>query len=468
MPPPPTRNADTWLFAGLCLIVILAPLPLGSNRAWAAQLLQLSIAVLAAGAAWVLARGLVAPSAALRNSLPAILLFAAIPAWTLLQLLPLPPAWLPISQDPGASLYKLQKSIAYLLVFLLCLQLLDTPARLERLAQIIVISGVLQATYGVLVATGGPSMDLLGIHALTPHKSDATGTFLNRNNLAGYLEMALAVGIGLLIAGFSSTDSATSWRARLRRLLTILLGGKARIRLFLVIMVIGLVMTHSRMGNAAFFASMGISAVIGLAIFRKSSRSMVILFASMVAIDLLIISSWFGLARLAERIENTSLAEEARTDVNTHALPWLQDHWLTGSGAGSFASQFPFYRKSDVAHFFDFAHNDYLQLLGEYGLIGGLMFAGIAVLSLHAAIQAQRRRRNPLLRGMGFAAMMGIISLLIHSTVDFNLHIPANAMLFSMLCALAFLARHQGQDAKENSPRQLQRQQRGNKSELHA
>lgn len=468
MPPPPTRHADTWIFAGLCLMVVLAPLPLGSNRTWAAQFLQLWIAVLATGTAWLLARGLLAPSPALRRGLPAALLFAAIPAWTLLQLLPLPPAWSLISQDPGATLYKLQKSIAYLLVFLLSLQLLNTPSRLERLAQIIVICGVMQAVYGVLTLTGGSSVDILGIREMTQHTGDATGTYLNRNHLAGFLEMSLAVGVGLLIAGFSSADSATSWRARLRRLLTILLGGKARIRLFLVAMVIGLVMTHSRMGNTAFFASMGISALIGLAIFRKSSRSMVILFVSMVAIDVLIISTWFGLERLVERIENTNLAEEERTDVNAHALPWVQDHWLTGSGAGSFASQFPSYRTAEVGAFFDFAHNDYLQLLGEYGLIGGLLFAGIAVLSLHAAIQAQRQRRNPLLRGMGFAAMMGIISLLIHSSVDFNLHIPANAMLFCMLCGFAFVARHQGQDAAASPPRQLHRQRRRNKSELHA
>ncbi len=467
MPPLTTRNADTWIFASLCLIVVLAPLPLGSNRAWAAQLLQLWIAILATGTAWLLARGRIAPSAALRRGLPAVLLFAAIPAWTLLQLLPLPSTWTPISQDPGASLYKLQKSTAYLLVFLLCLQLLSTPVRLERLAQVIVISGVMQAVYGVLTLTGDGSLDVLGIREMTHHKGDATGTFLNRNHLAGFLEMSLAVGIGLLIAGFSSSDNGTSWRARLRRLLTILLGGKARIRLFLVAMVIGLVMTHSRMGNTAFFASMGISALIGLAIFRKSSRSMVILFVSMVAIDVLIISTWFGLERLVERIENTNLAKEERTDVNAHALPWVQDNWLTGSGAGSFASQFPAYRTAEVGAFFDFAHNDYLQLLGEYGLIGGLLFAGIAVFSLHAAVQAQRRRRNPLLRGMGFAAMMGIISLLIHSSVDFNLHIPANAVLFSMLCALAFVARHQGRDSPADT-RHVSRQPPSNKRELHA
>jgi putative inorganic carbon (HCO3(-)) transporter len=119
-----------------------------------------------------------------------------------------------------------------------------------------------------------------------------------------------------------------SWRERSRRFLRALLEGKARVRLFLVIMVIALVMTHSRMGNSAFFASMGISAMIGFFIYRKVSRSLVILFASMIIIDLFIISAWFGLDKLATRIEQTHISEEVRLDVNANAWPWVENHWF--------------------------------------------------------------------------------------------------------------------------------------------
>jgi putative inorganic carbon (HCO3(-)) transporter len=62
----------------------------------------------------------------------------------------------------------------------------------------------------------------------------------------------------------------------------------------------------------------------------------------------------------------------------------------------------------------------------------------IVLSSLWAAVMAQRRRQNQVLRGMAFAAMMGIISLMIHASVDFNHYIPANAMLFILLCAFAW------------------------------
>lgn len=438
----PQRLPDHWLFVLFCTLIVYAPLPVGSNRIWASALLQFLVSLMAAGIAWQLAYGRITVTSSLRAGWPLLAAFFAIPLWSALQLLPvLPPDGHAVSIDANATLNKLQKSICYGLLFFSALQLLNTSRRLRTAAFVILFSGLFQASYAVLAALGGKAFDLLNIHS--NFSGIARGTFINRNHLAGYLEMCLAVGIGLLIANMKKggTDNQT-WRQQARSILRTLLGDTARIRLFLVAMVIALVMTRSRMGNAAFFASMGLSAGIGWLLFRQHSRSMVILFASMIVIDVFIVSSWFGLEQLANRIEQTDTTVEARLDVNASALPWLKDHWLAGSGAGTFVSAYPAYRTADVTVFFDFAHNDYLQLLGEYGIIGGIMFGAIAVSVLWNAIQAQRQRRTPLLRGMGFASLMGVTSLLIHSSTDFNLHIPANAALFTILCAFAVLARH--------------------------
>lgn len=449
MPQQPSRPPDRYLFAGFCLLIIWAPIPLGSNRVWAAQLLQAWCGLLAAGLCWLLATGKLQPSTAMRKSWPVLLSFAGIVIWSSLQLV------FPTTVNTTSVLLSLQKSSAFFLFFSCALQLLSTTSRLQRTAQVIVLSGVFQAIYAVLVTLGGADFDLLGLKLFNPIKDSTSGTFVNRNHLAGYLEMSLAAGIGLLIAGLESGQGGISWRERSRRMLRALLGGKARVRLFLVIMVIALVMTHSRMGNTAFFASMGISAVIGYAIYRKASRSLVILFASMIVIDLFIVSAWFGLDKLATRLEQTHISEEVRLDVNANAWQWIQDNWLTGTGAGSFGSHFPGYRTADVGAFFDFAHNDYLQILGEYGVIGASFFAFVAFSSLWVAIQAQRQRRNQTLRGMAFASMMGIISLMIHASVDFNHYIPANAMLFTLLCAFGWIALHQDSRQERNRDSRL-------------
>ena len=86
------------------------------------------------------------------------------------------------------------------------------------------------------------------------------------------------------------------------------------------------------------------------------------------------------------------------------------------------------------------ASNDYTASLAEYGAIGAPLLGGLVLASLAAAILALRRRRDPLMRGMAFSATMGIVAMLIHSTVEFNLQIPATAATFMAILALAWIA----------------------------
>ena len=107
---------------------------------------------------------------------------------------------------------------------------------------------------------------------------------------------------------------------------------------------------------------------------------------------------------------------------------------IGGSGPGSFYVTFPRYRpESVVNNYFDYAHNDYIQFACESGIVGLGIIGLFVVMTLGAALIAQWRRRNPLMRGMSFACIMGVTALLIHSWVDFNLQIPANATYFMVL-----------------------------------
>ena len=190
-----------FIFIFLCIIIFWSPIPLGSHRIWSAALLELLIASLAV--LWLLSpskESLLNKS--LNQNKMIIGLFWLIPLWSALQLVPLPPAvtallsphsvsyfpadtWHSLSLDSGATLYKLQKSIAYALFFTLALAIINTPEKLNLIAQVVVISGVLQAAYGVLVVLGGLEFDFLHIRDIAhPHLSSATGTFISRNNFA--------------------------------------------------------------------------------------------------------------------------------------------------------------------------------------------------------------------------------------------------------------------------------------------
>jgi O-antigen ligase len=446
-------GADRGLFYALLALLVWAPLPLGSNRPWAMAVLALWVFLLAL--LWTVgwARGRLALTAAFRGAKWPLLLLALWLVYGLVQVVPLPfwmvevvsppaaairtqsplgaPGLVPLSLDVHASLTTWMLGLAGLLLFALALLLLRSRRRLRLLALVLLLSALFQAVLASVLALTEAGLWFI------EGSSVAHGTFSNRNHLAGFLNMGLALGIGLLIADLSESGARATWRQRLRDWARTLLGPKARVRLYLAILVIALVMSHSRMGNLAFFFSLLIAGTIALVALRGSPRPVLILIVSLLVVDTLILGSWFGLERVRERLERTVLTEETRYHSNVQATEYLDDFWLTGSGGGTFAAVFPYYREEGLAPgFFTNAHNDYLELVLEFGVVGSLPLALVVLSSWMRALWIMRRRRDPLLRGLGFASLMGITAILIHSTADFNLRIPANAAIFVVLAAL--------------------------------
>ena len=122
-------------------------------------------------------------------------------------------------------------------------------------------SGTFQAAYGAFMVLSG--LELGFFVEKYVGQGVATGTFVNRNHLAGYLVMCLSAGIGLLLSQLA-TNSAHNWKDRLRRWLRLLLSSKIRLRIYLAIMVIALVLTRARMGNVAFFTALGVAGALAL------------------------------------------------------------------------------------------------------------------------------------------------------------------------------------------------------------
>jgi len=395
---------------------------------------------------------------AARAAKPTLLILLTLIMWLVFQMIPMPIAWIQVmsphaaavylaalpqtefatlSLDVHASAVSLLKSIAYIMFFWLALMLIDSRKKLEWLAYIILISALFQAAYGCYMVISGNEFSFFV--EKTDHLGLATGTFMNRNHFAGYLEMSLAVGIGLFIS-ILSNQRYHSWRARLRNLLDAILSRKGLIRLSLIIICAGLIMSRSRMGNAAFFISLLLTGVLFLLMAKHATRSTSVLLLSLIVLDVVLVGSWVGVERVVERIEHTSAETETRLEVARDTVTMIKDFPFTGVGAGNYFSSFPAYRGHDIQSYYNHAHNDYLELLSEQGIIG-LSLLGMAVLmSLAVAIRAMRKRQSPLLLGMAFASFMGVASILIHSSVDFNLQIPSNAMMFMLMMALGFIA----------------------------
>ncbi len=455
-------------------LLVWVPVPLGSNRPWAWAILEIWVFVIAAIWLWQFGTGAVAWTRPFLKAKPVLIIFVIWLGYGLLQLTPVPtsvirllspsvvpihaesdyfhdtlrqhesgqqhperagslslPAYRTFSLDVHASFVAWLKSLAYVLVFSLSLLLVDSQRKLEILAWVLVWSAVAQAVFGSFVALSDPHSARV-----------ATGTFINRNHFAAYLVMGLSIGFGLLLGKMRPNRAELTLRQRLRDVVRVLLGPKARLRVCLALMVVGLVLTRSRMGNVAFLISMMVAGSLALVLIRNPPRAIVILLVSLVVIDMVIVGTWFGVEEVEQRLAETSFASDQRDEVSRDARDLWQDYLLLGAGAGSFYATFPRYRRGDVVGFNYHAHNDYLQLLAEAGLIGFGMLAAAVMLSLAAALSAQRTRENTFLCGLGVSATMGILAMLMHSSVEFNLQIPANAVLFMVLLAFAWQARY--------------------------
>jgi O-antigen ligase len=206
-------------------------------------------------------------------------------------------------------------------------------------------------------------------------------------------------------------------------------------------MVIGLVLTHSKMGNTAFFSSLIAAGSIGLVLSKRAPRATVVLLLSLVAIDIALVGTWFGAEKIVSGMKQASVAEAPeRMEVSEYTFRHLNDYLWTGAGGGSFYVGFPRSRTGDLFHFYDHAHDDYAELGSEYGIAGMILLTCIVLSSLYAALLAQHRRRDPLMRGMAFSSTMGIIARMIHSLADFNLQIPANAATFMVILSLGWIS----------------------------
>jgi O-antigen ligase len=451
-----SKRLEPFLFFSFMAILVWAPLPFASNRIWGGALL----AVLVGGVfcTWMvlfLLNGVQLSSEVWRRARLPLLILVLVQLWVFVQIQYLPrplvellspqayawhidEGWLSLSLDRQYSQYYLIRGCTYTAAFFLALTLVNTYQRVEFLLKVLVFSGTLQAAYGAFMVLSGMEFGFF-VHKYTG-LGVATGTFVNRNHLAGYLVMCLSAGIGLLLSQLA-TDSANSLKERVRRWLKLLLSPKMRLRIYLAIMVIALVLTRARMGNIAFFTSLGLAGALALYAGRQFSWRMVSFLGSLFVVDMVILGKWFGLDKLIERLVQTNPELAPRRWSNEYSVQYISDFPLTGSGGGSFYGIFPNYQGSDLQGFHQHAHNDYLEFAVELGIPAALLLAGFVVLAQWSAYKLQRSRQTRLYKGAGFAVTMTVIWAAIHSTTDFNLQIPANALTFVTILALSFICR---------------------------
>jgi O-antigen ligase len=456
---------DSGVFLGLLCLMVWAPLPLASNRVWAIGLLLLATVVLLVSAAWAWHRHMPLAQKHLAGFAWPVGLLAAMVAFSWIQVVPMPANWvaaispvaalaqgsaqpMTLSVDVFQSQIMAGLAFTYLSVFLVAVLSVRSASRLDTLAQVLVWSGVLQAVLGAVLFSVQAQYTVFFVDLLHDRMK---GTFVYHNSMAGYLCMCLSVGVGLMLARLGdSPRMGPTWQAKLRAAIEFTLSPKMRLRLLLIIMVIALVLTRSRMGNAAFFAAMLVVGLAGVVLARKTAPKTIALIVSLIIIDILIVGTGVGLEKVVERIQDTELTNaasgkaesvQARTEAARTAIALVKDYPLVGSGGGSFYNVFLSYRTPEYGYsYVDHTHNDFVEIASDYGLLGLGILGTLVALTLVKVLRVMAKRRSVLPWGIAFGVAMAIVGLLLHSTVDFNLQIPANAMTIVVILAMGWIA----------------------------
>jgi O-antigen ligase len=431
----PSNLAEGVVVFLICALVVWAPIPLGSNRDWSEALLAAAICITAAIWSILIITGSRPFNSPLQHSKLPIILLVLTQFWVGLQ------AYLVISEDLSETYRRLLLGVSYTLLFTMVLDIFNTPKRMSWLLISLILSGSLQAFYGTIMVLSGLEWSFLT--EKESYRGYATGTFINRNHLAGYLEMTIACGIGFL---FATSDGRP---LNVRNIIKLIYGPKTIARICIAIMVIGLVMTRSRMGNSAFFVSLLITGILFVLSHKHNRLRNIFVLCSLLTIDVLILSQYFGLDELGNRISSTRITtssivdgpliladNEVRDEAVRDSIPILKDNWRTGIGAGSFEVGFQRYTSADIPQHFNHAHNDLLQFAIEYGALGLFPLAALVIIAFTRALAALSSEESNYRAGVGFCSFMGMLSLMIHSLADFNLQIPSNAMTFVILLAM--------------------------------
>jgi O-antigen ligase len=295
--------------------------------------------------------------------------------------------------------------------------------------------GFAEALYGLLIYFGG---DELGLWNPGQAQVTISGTYVNQNHFAGLIEMTIPVGMGLLLSIRPDHGRLTDLKEITRYLSAFVLGQRGVILFCILVMTAALILTNSRGGTGAL--AIGVTVAIAISVMKKGIRARELKLGLLVSSLVIVAIFWLGSGQFTEKLQVTGLSSD-RGDLRELTYRMINDSPMIGTGLGTYRWIFPAYKDERFgSYFYEHAHNDYLEVLSEQGLIGFSLLVSGVLLILISLMRAFGRRRDPLVRGALFAAIAGSVSFMIHGLVDFNFQIPANACYFFVLLGLGTVA----------------------------
>ncbi len=308
-----------------------------------------------------------------------------------------------------------------------------------RLIHLVIGMAAIQALIGLMqFGSGADSLLFWGVSH--PQSHAAVGTYMNRNHLAGLMELVLPVTIALFIANLGRRSPSRAIKQKWRRHLSFfgsLQGHKtAWYAVIALLLLLGAVFTRSRAGNTLVLLGM---VLVTLGFSRRLGGSNVFGATGTIVAMGLGFSIVIGLAPVLDRFTTQDFVADARWDIFSRTLTAIMQSFPLGFGPGSFQEVFASYQPVALGQWvINRAHNDYLEWIFEVGILAVILFIyWLGLFSLrwyHVWKTAEWSREQFARAGAG----IGLLLLMLHELVDYNLRTPANMIFFAFWTAIFF------------------------------
>jgi O-antigen ligase len=422
----------------VCAIPMVATVAFGAVDSWTIGLLSILVAITAL--LWLIESGFngefrYSPST-LQVPIVALILIGCV------QLLPLAsreadllnaPIMQSLSMDPYATRFFLIRLVMCFVFFAAALAYVPGAKRNTKIAWVIITFGALIAFFGILQRLAMPE----SIYGLRPTpQAIPFGPFVNQHHFAALMEMTSGIALGLLFGNGSSRE---------RKLFIGLAAG---------IMGMAIVFTSSRAGMISYLGVVTFAAVASFVnepdarrhgykdALSRTKRNLLIISAAG-GLVLLVLGSVLFLGGETSLLRGIGLVQ-TQSDVTSGRLHFWSIAWqiflahpIVGAGFDAFGVAFTRYDSWHGQFRVEQAHNDYLQILADGGVLGLGCVLSFIFIFIRKGTSAIIRRTSDIHRSISTGALAGCFGILIHSFFDFPLRTPANAFFFLLLVVLA-------------------------------
>lgn len=345
-----------------------------------------------------------------------------------------------VSLDIEATRLALEVLLIQLFAFLIVANFFAGSKRLLWFRNFLILFGLGLSIFGLIqkFTWNGKYYWLIQPSTVPP---SPFGSFVNHNHFAGFIEMILPIPLAMIFVRVVQKEIAIFY-------------GFA-----VAMMGVAIVISLSRWGMVSLTASIIFVVLFSFQLAVRRARRMGegiwraaflprIGALALIASTIFIGVYWAGANEVLNRIgqmevqsdlrgadEQTSSFLESRGPIWRDTWAMIRENWLMGVGFGAYETAYPMYSKSNGSIIVSQAHNDYLQIIADCGVIGGgiaIWFAIVLCRNLVRAIQHPNEVKSVMALGCGG----GLVAMLVHSLFDFNLQIPSNALLFLALAAI--------------------------------